>query len=191
MQAHRQQLVPVRVPWMVSPSVPYLRLASSESQSDIESAISFIAHFGLEHPQEESTDVPPRKIASPYHPKSDRGAPTGPYQLVRVRLHGHIAGRMLPGFSDREVVNPALYDRSLIPCPYTIGQCIDEWLHQFQHLWMKQRLCPDPLMYEVKESSWCSELGLTRDWKHILVLGHDSYVEVIAKDWDWVSEGAT
>jgi hypothetical protein len=96
---------------------------------------------------------------------------------------------MLPGFSDSEVLDPARYDMSSIPCGYTPAQGVNEWLRQFQDLWKKQGWCPDPGMYEIKNSSWCVELGASRDFKHILVMGHDVYVEFVAKSWEWASEG--
>ncbi len=126
---------------------------------------------------------------SPYHANAELGPPSGPYQLVRIRLLGLVASRMLPGFSDSEVVDPKVYEMSTVPCQQTTGQSVDEWLRQFRHLWMTERLCPDPRMYEVEESSWRAELGLRRDFTHLLVMGHDAYVEVIAKSWDWISEG--
>jgi hypothetical protein len=42
-------------------------------------------------------------------------------------------------------------------------------------------------MYDVLHSPWLKEENLrpTDGWHHYLMLGHDEYVEVIAKGWDW------
>jgi hypothetical protein len=189
MPTMKETLVPVQVPWMVSPSVPHVRLIAPESQSDGSAAITFIAHFGLEHLKPEPKDEVPTKVFSPYDAMTKLGPPEGPFQLIRIRLISHIASRMLPGLSDSEVIAPDRYDMTAIPCGYLPGQGVKEWLRQFQDSWRRQGRCPDPRMYEIKDSLWREELGASGDFKHVLILGHDAYVEAIAKNWEWASDG--
>lgn len=189
MLSRKQYLVAVEVPWMVSPSVPYLQLNASEAAADDLAAVSFIAHFGLEWPSTQLNEKRFEKVHSPYASGIKLTPPTGPFQLVKVKFASAIASRMLPGFSDREIINPEIYDSSNLPCGYSPGQSISEWKRQFQHTWVQNRLCPDPRMYEVSSSLWIEELGVGGEFKHFLIEGHDAYVEIIAKKWDWISEG--
>jgi hypothetical protein len=174
---------------MISPSAPYLQLLASESASDDPTTVRFVAHFGLEWPLQRLEEAKYIKVYSPYSPGVKLAPPSGPYQLVRVKFTSTIASRMLPGFSDREVVNPEIYDASGLPYRFKPGQGVEEWKRQFQSAWAQNRLCPNPRMYEVSNSSWIDELKLSNEFKHFLLMGHDTYVEIIAKHWDWVSEG--
>ena len=188
-----QRLIAVKVPWMVSPSVPYLRLQASESASDDPTMVRFVAYFGQENAQAESVGANRVCVApSPYASNEPLGPPTGPYQVVRVEFAWATASRMLPGYSDRELVNPDLYDSSAVRFQFKEGQSINECLLAFRSAWQRDGVCPDSRMYEVENSLWIAELSIKDErLRHFLILGHDAYVEVIARAWKWTSEGST
>jgi hypothetical protein len=177
---------------MVSPSAPHLQLLTSESPSDGSTLLRFIAHFALETGDAPATSLDSAFVIvrSPYSPHSRIGPPHGEYQLLKVTFARAIASRILPSYSDSEVVNPALFDFSEVPFRAGGGCDPEGWLRAFQSAWVRERLCPDPRMYEVVDSSWLSELDAQGKFKHFLVLGHDAYAEVAASGWEWVSEGS-
>ena len=183
-----QRLHSVEVPWMLSPSAPFLQLTASEW--DHPTTVRFVAFFGLE----ESTVQPGRTkyvlAKSPHELGMKLGTPGAPYQLVRVKFAGATASRLLPAFSDREVVDPEMYDASGLLYRFAPRQGVQEWIERFQAAWAQNRFCPNPRMYEVSNSLWIDELGLGVEFKHFLLLGRDSYVEIAAKHWDWESEGS-
>jgi hypothetical protein len=163
----------------------------SESRSDDDAVVTFIAHFGLEHSQECRIEVGHETVDSPYKLTNELGPKSGPYQLVKVTFLRALAARMLPGYSDSDVVNPKVFDFSDVSDEIEPGQSIDEWLRCFQDQWTTKQLCPDPRMYEVAHSSWLTEIGGSAgEYTHFLLLGHDAYVEVIAQGYEWNSLGA-
>ena len=187
MSPRMQRLVAVQAPWMISPSTPYLQLLASESVDP--TIVRFVAHFGLEWSSEIGKGKKYVKVGSPYTPETQLAPPGGPFQLVRAQFNTAIASRMLPVFSEREVVNPHFYDFSGLPHRFTPGLSAEKWKLQFNNAWVKSRLCPNPRMYEVSNSAWIKELAAGSEFKHFLLMGHDAYVEVVATHWDWMSEG--
>lgn len=192
-----QHLFPVEVPWMISPSTPYLRLSSSESASDRPTQVRFLAYFALEDParnrgpRQQIGFKDARTLYPPYDSNVKLGPGEGPSQLVRINFERGIWSRMYPSHSDRDVLDPALYDFSFLPCPYEPNQNTSEWLKRFHDQWFTSLQCPDPRMYEVRNSSWVRDLRIeNRGFNHYVLLGHDAYAEVLAKGWKWESEGS-
>ena len=69
------------------------------------------------------------------------------------------------------------------------GQDIDEWNRYFSTEWRRTSRCPDPGMYEILYSAWLQDVG-ARGLKHFLVIGEDSYIEVLAESWSYEVLGA-
>lgn len=184
--------VPVRVPWEISPSTPFLQVSTAECGGGTE--VTAVAHFGLEHGLSSpttrgdglSTSIkivrPPQVVAD------DQTLASGPYQLIRIRFESGLWVRFSPSFSDSEVVEEAAYDWSAITTRYQAGQGFDEYKRMFWEQWRRSALCPDPNMYELERSPWLFEvLPGHHEYKHFLILGHDAYVEVLARGWAWKS----
>ncbi len=56
--------------------------------------------------------------------------------------------------------------------------------------WRQSGRCPDPRMYEVVGSHWIEALGkVAHGLTHFIIVGHDSFIEVIAKAWRVESDG--
>jgi hypothetical protein len=93
----------------------------------------------------------------------------------------------VPGFADSEVVREADYDWSAVSRP-SPGSDLVEYLRLQREKWLETGICPDPGVYEVRSSNWLREIREETgyewlDYHHYLILGHDVYVEVIAKGW--------
>ncbi len=189
----KAQLLHLRVPWQVSPSTPFLRLVATESRAQEPTQVNFVAHFGLLEQRESSfADVPRISHAPHYDNSAHIASKTAPgiYQLLTITFDSGLWARMSPSFSDREVIDPSLYDRSKLPCPYQRGQSPEDWVHRFWAEWRQTGFCPQSGFYEVNFSPWLEETGYAKSsYKHFIVLGHDAYVEVLAKGWSWKSEG--
>jgi hypothetical protein len=56
----------------------------------------------------------------------------------------------------------------------------------YKHLFPETGICPDPYFYEVQNTDWFNEKGyqrlINKGFKHFLLVGYDSYLEVLAKD---------
>lgn len=181
-----QRLKPLKVPWQVSPSTPYLRLLAAESQRESATQVVFVAHFGLrsERTTRQEVGFSNATVASdPHQLSAQPGKESKTHSLVRIEFRGGLYARISPSFSDSEVVNPREFDTSLIPYsdpPRDIGA----WLKDVQSLWMKTGSCPHPNAYTVESSQWIDGLGLN-EFEHFLIQGHDAYVEVLARGWKW------
>ncbi len=183
------RLIPLRVPWQVSPSTPFLSIHVSEEFEVGSTWAEFVAYFAIEDKSRVATDGRSVKlVARPNVDELDSGS--GPYQLLRVTFDSGLWVRVSPAWSDSEVVKESDYDWTSVPCGYEPGQDISVWLRHFRDTWTRESICPDPRIYEVHGSRWLDELGQGRATaKHILILGHDSYGEIIAEGWRWVSRG--
>lgn len=182
---NKQQVRPIKVPWMISPSTSRLRLSASESVSDGTAEVVFLAHFGLEDIGPAASGHAQTQIVSNYScPPKNAGRRDGAYRLVKVVFGCAVAVRMLPSFSDSDVVDPERFGFDHVPFSFGTGQSIESWLRDFRASWIRTNQCPDPRMYEVENSSWLDEIVGTRPgFGHFLVLGHDAFIEVIAKNW--------
>ena len=170
---------------MISPSVPYLSLQQDERGTPL--SATFIAFFKLDSLRIDSLPSPTVQIVLP--PEQFIPNPLdqiAPYRMVRVTFTGGRIGRLCPSFSDLEVVREQDYDWSALPTRLLPDETTTQNLARRQALWLSTGLSPDPRMYEVRQSLWFDELGLSsRGLKHYLLLGHDEYVEVVAEDWKW------
>ncbi|SRR5713226_1487458 len=192
MDIQKGQLLYLPVPWSVSPDTPFLRLLASESSAQEPTQVNFVAHFGLLQQMEDGFSDRPVIVEPPnYNNKhKDNKTGSGAYQLLTITFSNGLWVRMRPAFSDREVVDPSLYDRSKLPCQYQKGQSPEDWVRKFWAEWRRTGFCPVPNFYEVGFSPWLKETGYEQyGYKHFLILGHDAYVEVLAKGWSWKSEG--
>jgi hypothetical protein len=178
----KQRLRPLTVPWMVSPSVSNLRLITCEDCVAAPTHVRFFAHFGLraETTTSQRVGFPTAEIAIDPGTCCLQDAADG---LVEIAFEWCLWTRTSPAFSDRHVLNPDEFDESAIP--YSVPPAdIEAWQRDFQSLWLKTGNCPDPRAYLVESSAWLATLNL-HGYEHIVIEGHDAFVEVLAKSWQW------
>ncbi len=165
-------LIPVQVPWMVDPATPFLHVHMSEDPNEEPSYVQFVGYFG---------------------PLVEEGKP---YRIVRIILEPHAWLHMRPGHSDTDAIDMSRFDVGRLP---PIGLDSQEQIRHGDGAeeWRRTGICPDPSMYEVDRSPWLREAGLARSslpsWvlqvgmpgqhKHIIIVGHDYYIEVLTKGW--------
>jgi hypothetical protein len=97
--------------------------------------------------------------------------------------------RFSAGIHDADPIDRARYDEDALPRFRESGVSVEESIKIFWEEWRRTGLCPDPRMYEVVHSTWIDAVGAAEDFKHFIIAGHDSYVEVIAKAWRYESLG--
>lgn len=159
--------VPIKVPWMVSPSVSDLKLIALENEeTSIHVAVSML-------------------------PQEDEGG--GDLLLAGGRVEIFFdSGRWIrtsPSYSDREVVPPNQFDMSLVN-PGPISNQI-EYLRSFVSKWRTLNHCPDSGFYEIQDSSWITESDTARyNCRHYLIVGSDVFIEILATAfiWKWSTE---
>jgi hypothetical protein len=180
----KPRLVPFAVPWMVSPSAPFLRLVALEGNSAGETFVEFVAYS----PPFESPPHGGNSLQIVHPPGMFRGSDaseSAPYRHMRVTFQRFVSARMCPAHSDREVVEESVFDWSCVPGRWRPGESIELYLRRDRELWQTTGMCPDPLIYHTKSSPWIDSLqlqyGSSVALTHYLVLGHDAYVEVIAE----------
>ncbi len=163
-------LIPVEVPWMVDSATPFLHVSVSEDPNEEPSHVQFVGYVG---------------------PLAEDGKA---YRVVRIVLEPGVWLHMRPGRFDTDAIDTSRFDASRLP---VIGPDPREYLRHSEEEWRRTGVCPDPNMYEVDRSpwvreagfaqssfpSWLSQIGVAEGHKHVLIAGHDYYVEVLTKGW--------
>ena len=181
----KQKLVPVSVPWQISPSVPHLKLKQAADGYPL--SVTFIGHFKCDEMNEqvlasESIQVVSEDPDFEPAPLSLRA----PFRMVRVNFVSAYLGRICQSVSDSEVIPEEDYDWSEVPSSLRHGETIERNFERSRDLWLTTGICPDPGMYEVKNSPLLTEFAMqSNELRHYIMLGHDEYIEVLAKGWDW------
>jgi len=161
------KLSAVEVPWLVSPSVPEIRVTVEENNDAV-------ATFDVA-----------------VLPENDPLAA----ELVSRRVEVHFkAGQWLrtyPAIDDANVVPPDLFDWGEIQLS---GDDVakEDHLIEFRKRWIATGVCPNPGIYEVRSSTWLAESRADRfKCKHFVVVGHDMWIEVLCKgiSWRWAGAG--
>ncbi|SKC08469.1 hypothetical protein [Luteibacter sp. 22Crub2.1] len=180
-----QKLLPATVPWQVSPSVPHLKLQVGHDRKP--SSATFIGHFNdREHQLPSVPNSVPKRIGVPDAFTPEDGRTLGRFQMVRVSFLGGLDSRVCHAVSDIEVLSERDFDWSAVPGGLLPGEKVSDNVKRIDAQWRTTGICPDPGVYEVQHSIWLRELGLDRrSLRHIIILGHDDYLEIIADDWQW------
>ncbi|MFB9240961.1 hypothetical protein IV454_17890 [Massilia antarctica] len=177
-------LKPLSVPWMISPSVPRLTLFSEEDGKQL---VKFCGFFGFEDPGTTAMDsiivddgsllVNPNEVSARY-------------QLISLQFEGVGWLRRSPQYSDREVIQESDYDWSCVGGLIRENEDVGDWLIRTQQEWTDTRTCSNPGAYIVENSDW--DVGLEKtiyNLKHFLILGDSVFIEILAQDCSWLSEG--
>ncbi|MCE3602772.1 hypothetical protein LXA47_04055 [Massilia sp. P8910] len=177
-------LKPLHVPWMISPSVPSLTLISKE---DGEQLVKFCGFFGFEDSATTAADsiiIDDGELLVNPDERSSR------YQLITLKFE--LVGwlRRCPQYSDREVIQESDYDWSAVSGCIRDDEDVDDWLLRTRQEWAAARICPNPGVYVVENSDW--DVGPDKErynLKHFLILGDSVFIEILAENCSWVSEG--
>jgi hypothetical protein len=163
----RPVLRPWSVPWMFSPSGPGLKLTCVEEPWAF--AVTAYAFFG---PLAESS-------------LNDKDAVDPGHHSVRIEFVRGGWSHFSPIFAERDPIDRARYDWSQVPFSGPVDRTKD-WSGEYNQAWLERGACPDPGAYEVLGSSWLLEPRVARfGLRHFILVGHDAYAEVLAKDWTW------
>ncbi|APW61147.1 hypothetical protein BSF38_02651 [Paludisphaera borealis] len=74
----------------------------------------------------------------------------------------------------------------MINVDYSIRDGVEEFQRRFWNTWRQTGLCPDPGVYSIEFSDWLRILSpKADDFKHFMICGHDSYIEVVARTFSW------
>jgi hypothetical protein len=152
----RPKLIPLAVNWSISPSTPRLRVCVTENSLEPTEAEFF---------------------AYDQNDKEFR---------VTLAFQNGIWVAFSPSYADDEVVQEDAYDWSAVFTFESIEKFNSDRI-RFRELWKQSGTCPNPAAYEVQGSLWLEQLRVGKNnrdsYKHFLLLGHDSYAEIIAEDW--------
>lgn len=164
-------LIPVRVPWMVDSATPFLHVHLSEDPNEEPSQVRFVGYFG---------------------PFAEEGKA---YRIVRIVLEPDSWLYMRPGRSDTDAIDMSRFDTSQLSL---VGSDAQGYLRSSDEQWQRTGICPDSGMYEVDRSpwllearseqaslpSWLPQTGESaQEYKHVILVGHDYYIEVLTKEW--------
>lgn len=164
----RGKLRAMSVPWMVSPSVPEMRISIVENGHSVvllDAAVLPSLLADSEHLANRGVEV-----------QFEHG------QWVRT----HVAA------SDANVLPRDLFDWSAVEFANVAAEDVDGWTRAFRAEWMRRGDCPDPRFYEVLDSRWVREENAQRfGCRHFVLVGHDLWMEVLCTTttWRWKNGG--
>lgn len=168
-------LVPVSVPWRIELACPMLHLEAFEIAGEPPVSVSMWVDC----------------ITTASDSIREQSSPIGlDWRIARIKISftNAIWPRMCEAFSDGEVIPEANYDWSRIPIRLGTDEDHDAYLTRYHNWCIEHGRCPDPRMYEVVNSEWREALPpilASAGYRHFIMLGHDAYVEVVAKNWSW------
>ena len=184
----------VKASWRVDFSTPYISLNALENDfAEISFGADFGRHMKGNNSQEDSQAIDFEEVSIVEYPNSLilENYSQYQYQRVKVKFDTFYSIKMSPSYSSLCVINDKNYDWGSVMFFDLISQDLEIWSEKFYTYWKEANVCPDPRMYEVENSKWLeNEARAVRlGCKHFIILGHDSYIEILAKNWDWVSLG--
>jgi hypothetical protein len=171
-----------------------VRAAESDPKHPTE--VTAAAQFALEQQQDAKASAPSGSVKIVQPPRVDEATAAtlpsmagGLYQLIRIIFEDGLWVRFYPSFADTQVIEEAAFDWSALDhlnAHWKSG--VEAYRRNFWSVWYQTGICPNPCMYRVEGSTWLREVNIVNPaFKHYLILGHDAYVEVIAKGWRWES----
>lgn len=165
------KLLAVKTPWQLESSTPFLEMNLYENG---EAIISANVNFGLNKKNPDLHKYPLDKI-------QNMGLFTGEnfeefkYQRINIRFEHFYSVIMNPPQTGIGVIDESKYDWSKIKFHNLFYDDIYKWQEKKLEYWTKTGYCPDPNMYEIKNSIWLENPMVVRlSYKHFLILGHDS-----------------
>lgn len=159
----------LEVPWMVSPTLPELSLKTEVVEGRISATVSFVGFFG------EGTSTCER---------------WGKYRRIEVVFVDVLYARLFPEFSAVDQQRIDEYDWSGIPEFRDASGGLAGSIERTRAAWDQSKICPSPSSYIVEGSDVIRSLNLsTGEFSHVLFMGDDFNVEVIANRWDWRAVG--
>jgi hypothetical protein len=182
-----ESLKPVIINWSIDCSTPFLFLTALENDYiEICFGADFGSHTKNQSTQEESQSAESQEVAITKYSTTlvEENFSQYQYQQIKVKFDNFYAVRMLPSYNSLSVINYKKYDWSSVMFFDLLCKDSKLWSEKFHSYWKKTNICPDPRMYEVGNSRWLNETKASRfGCKHFILLGHDNYIEVLAKDW--------
>ena len=150
-------VLPLEVPWTVSTSVSHLELSCAENRDCTVRCDAFFGHH-----------------SSVSH-----------FQRVEIIFERAICCRMLASRSDDEMPGGDEYNWSKVYVPPKNPSEFRARLESQSQRWAMSGHCPDPHFYLIDQSAWAREFR--HQCQHFLLVGTDSYVEVLASDFRWLA----
>lgn len=159
----KPKLIPVKVPWKIAVSTPFLTLTVNEFEP---AQVEFLAQFNPYSEDIEDERVVTATFTGVWHYRGSSALDEG-----------------------QSPIDESLYAWSAVKLkdlPVFDAKSLNDWARNFSKEWKATGLCPDPGMYEVHNSDWTSlaqsEEG---DYTHFLIVGEARCVEILSMTWSW------
>lgn len=159
------QLVPLDVPWQISPSTPGLSFATEQVDGSNYGVVRFTGFLG------QTT-----KLVDKH----------GNYVQVTVLLEDLVFASFYPEFSEEDKQRLDNYDWSKVPEFRDAAGSLKGSTERFHAQWNDTDVCPEPAAYRILGSERLASLGFHDDhFQHYLFVGDDFNVEAIAQKMKW------
>lgn len=167
----KMKIVPVKVPWMISPSYEIEKYYGGINFINIS-----LNCFNSKEQQ--------NKMISKLNNLYNNNIPDEIWNKIGymfIELHFEPINYFGIFYPQKEVfeLNKEIYDTSLLE-PYYDGTL------DFHDIWNKKKFCPNPKIYEVENSILKKNLSINNNTiKHWLIVGHDEEIHILSKSFTW------
>ena|GEM_PF-5283172 len=164
---NKMKVVPVRVPWMISPSHDFAGFAGYEAK---EVKVQALCGYNAVYFE---------KVIAELEQQYGEAIPDEEYNKAgSVMIEIKFTPIYLFNFYGK-TENTEKYDFSILDPYYYGGLSLSEE-------WNKTGICPNPGFYEVPDSGLKEAFGFTAPKvKHWVLCGHDSCIDVLARTFKW------
>lgn len=149
-------VTPIKAPWMVSSTERELAL---DEPGDNTLKVGFLGFYGKDFINGEIIDR---------------------YEDVEVTFNRVSDFRYFPDYSPEDAERIDSYDWAPVPEYRDDTGSLVHHGEKFHEIWKESGFCPDPAIYEIKDSEWVGSVKGNEKLKHYLVLGGDYNLEVLA-----------
>lgn len=154
-------VVPLDVPWMVSPSVSGMKVEIEEN-GDTRVFFNVSVRQGVE-------------------PRGQVPDPSNPRVVVTFASGQWVS--FCPASGDEGTIDFSIYDQAKLPLASVSP---DKYLNALDVLWVRAQRCPNPGIFEIESSDWVERTGAIRyDCRHYVIGGRDARLEVLARGFSW------
>ena len=166
----KMKLIPVKVPWCISPSYEIEEFRGGLNEVSVEVACT-------------RSNRETEKIINELNKKYNNNIPD---ELWNMSSHLVVELQFEPVFFCKYSCQQPVYELDSNIYDLSLLDPLYDGTLNFHDIWNKKEICPDPGMYEVEGSKLKEKLHITNDAvKHWMIIGHEEEIHVLSRTFTW------
>lgn len=154
-------LIPVKMPWRISPNHSGMQLSIGEYQTAYATEVTLQASICI------------------VEPDSNRWE----FHAIRIGFGTAVAAKLVPYFAEQYPLDCSLYEGHITAEQSPTVAKLDDFFREMDREWTETGMCPDSGLYKVEKSEWIEQLKLPPlEASHYLLIGREALIEIITGD---------